>query len=58
MIKTNFEPHLSLLIPREPHGVEVFDNFLGRVIFLDLAIKVEADHITRVDLARQFEELE
>ena len=50
--------YLALLIPREPNRVEVLHHLLGRVVLLDLAVKVEAHHVARVDLARQLEELE
>jgi hypothetical protein len=49
--------YLALLVVSQSLWVEVLDDLLWRVIFLDLALKVEADHVARADLARQFEEL-
>jgi hypothetical protein len=48
---------LAFLVERQSLRVKIFDDFLRRVVLLDLAVKVEADHVARVDLARQFEEL-
>jgi hypothetical protein len=37
---------------------KLLDDLLWRVVLLDLALKVEADHVARVDeLVRQFEKL-
>ncbi len=49
--------NLALLIERESLWVKFFDHLLRRAVFLDLALKVEADHVARVDLGRELEEL-
>ena len=48
---------LAFLIICESLGVEFLDNLLGRAVLLDLALKVKADHVTCVYLARKLEEL-
>ena len=48
---------LPFLVVCQPLWIELVDDLLWRVVLLDLALKVKADHIARVDLARQFEEL-
>ena len=45
------------LVVCQPPRIELVDDLLWRVVLPDLAIRVKANHITRVDLARQFEEL-
>ena len=48
---------LAFLIICESLGVEFLDNLLRRAVLLDLALKVKADHVARVYLARKLEEL-
>lgn len=49
---------LALLVERESLGVEILDDLLSRLILLDLAVEVKAEHVARVNLGRQFEELD
>lgn len=49
--------HLALLVPSQTNRIEVLDYLLWGVVLLDLSIEVETDHVARVDLAREFEEL-
>jgi hypothetical protein len=48
---------LAFLVVCQPLWIELVDDLLRRAVLPDLAIKVEANHIARVDLARQFKEL-
>jgi len=48
---------LALLVVRQSLRIEFIDDFFWRVVLLDLALKVEADHVVHVNLACQFEEL-
>jgi hypothetical protein len=49
--------YLALLVVCKTDGVEILNDFLRRVIFLDLTLEVEAYHIRRADLCCQLEEL-
>ena len=48
---------LAFLVVCQPLWIELVDDLLWGAVLPDLAIEVEANHIARVDLARQFEEL-
>lgn len=49
---------LSLLIPCQTNGIELVDDLFRRVVFLYLAVEIEAHHVACVNLARQLEELD
>ena len=49
--------YLALLVEHQALWIEIHDDLLRRIVLLDIAVKVEADHVARVNLARQFEEL-
>ena len=49
---------LALLVESQSFWIEFLDDLLWRIVLLDLAIKVEADHVARVDLACQLEVLD
>lgn len=48
---------LALVVKVEAHVVEVAHDVLGRRVLLDLALRVEADHVARVDLGHDLEHL-
>jgi len=53
----SYSTNLSFLVVGKTHRVKVFQNLFSRIIFLDLALEVEADHVARINLRRQLEEL-
>ena len=48
---------LAFLVVCQPLWIELLDDLLRRVVLLDFALKVETDHVARVELVRQFEKL-
>jgi len=53
----SYSTNLSFLVVGKTHRVKVFQNLLSRIVFLDLAFEVKADHVARINLRRQLEEL-
>lgn len=48
---------LAFLVVCQPLWIELLDHLLWGIVLPDLAVKIETNHIARVDFARQFEEL-
>jgi hypothetical protein len=57
MAKEKIIGYLALLIICQSNRVKVLNDLLWRFIFLNLAVKVEANHVACCQLRCQFEEL-
>jgi hypothetical protein len=51
------QAHLSLLIILQSEWIELFENFFGRFVSVDLAVCIKGNHIGCIDGCRELEEL-